>query len=234
VPVPTDPDCDEKVWRYMSFSRFVWLLQNKQLWLSRADLLGDPWELSPSGSQLATARRVTGLNVVEPTIIAGPSAFETIVNNWRTRTFVSCWTAQPQESHALWRIYCGATEGVAIQATLARLKLSTSGIPVERMIYRDPETRPINENIALTELAIEKRPMFAYEHEVRIIFKAPAPSPDHGHLPAFNPETTIENVFVHPDADASFLATVQSIVGRYAPALSNYVKCSAMKARPPF
>src|SRR5260370_17843608 len=42
----------EKVWRYMSFSRFVWLLQKKQLWLSRADLLGDPWEISLAGNQL--------------------------------------------------------------------------------------------------------------------------------------------------------------------------------------
>jgi hypothetical protein len=38
------PDELEKVWRYMNFSRFVWMLQTKQLWLSRADLLGDPWE----------------------------------------------------------------------------------------------------------------------------------------------------------------------------------------------
>jgi hypothetical protein len=32
----------EKGWRYLKFSRFVWLLQKKQLWLSLADLLGDP------------------------------------------------------------------------------------------------------------------------------------------------------------------------------------------------
>jgi len=40
------------VWRYMSFSKFVWTIQNKCLWLSRADLLGDPWEISLSGEQL--------------------------------------------------------------------------------------------------------------------------------------------------------------------------------------
>jgi hypothetical protein len=43
---------DAKVWRYMSFSRFIWLLQKKQLWLSRADRLGDPWEISLAGNQL--------------------------------------------------------------------------------------------------------------------------------------------------------------------------------------
>ncbi len=40
------------VWRYMSFAKFVWTIQNKCLWLSRADLLGDPWEISLSGEQL--------------------------------------------------------------------------------------------------------------------------------------------------------------------------------------
>src|SRR5229473_4973026 len=48
----TTPEMGEKVWRYMSFSRFLWLLQNKQLWLTRADLLGDPWEISLAGNQL--------------------------------------------------------------------------------------------------------------------------------------------------------------------------------------
>ena len=31
-------DAQTKVWRYMTFSRFVWLLQKKQLWLSHTDL----------------------------------------------------------------------------------------------------------------------------------------------------------------------------------------------------
>jgi hypothetical protein len=44
---------DQKVWRYMSFSRFVWLLRFKQLWMARVDLLGDPWEMALAGGQLA-------------------------------------------------------------------------------------------------------------------------------------------------------------------------------------
>jgi hypothetical protein len=43
--VPTSAAA-EKVWRYMSFARFVWLLQKRQLWLARADLLSDPWEIA--------------------------------------------------------------------------------------------------------------------------------------------------------------------------------------------
>jgi hypothetical protein len=230
----TNPESTEKVWRYMTFSRFVWLLQNKVLWLSRADLLGDPWELAPSHLQFSMARRVTGLNAVEPTILAGPAALETTVTTWRNRTFVSCWTALPDESHALWRIYCGATEGVAVQTTLARLKESTNGHPVHRVIYRDPEQRPVDrDNIALTELVIEKRPMFEYEREVRIVIKAPEASLDSGYPLPWDPELIVEKVYVHPEADESFIATVRATVAQYAPSLSDRVYWSAMKTPPP-
>jgi hypothetical protein len=36
----------------MSLSRFLWMLQNKMLWLARADTLNDPWELALAGDQL--------------------------------------------------------------------------------------------------------------------------------------------------------------------------------------
>jgi hypothetical protein len=38
------PPLDRTLWRYMSLPKFLWLLQNKKLWFSRADLLSDPCE----------------------------------------------------------------------------------------------------------------------------------------------------------------------------------------------
>ncbi|MEH2528001.1 hypothetical protein V1288_005910 [Bradyrhizobium sp. AZCC 2176] len=35
-------DPDQKVWRYLGFFRFMWMLQRRQLWLARADKLEDP------------------------------------------------------------------------------------------------------------------------------------------------------------------------------------------------
>jgi hypothetical protein len=180
------------------------------------------------------ARKITGWNAVEPTIMAGPDALKSIVNAWRNRTFMSCWTAQANESHALWRIYCGPTEGVAIQTTLARLRESTNGCGVHSVIYRDPELRPVDRNnLALTELAIEKRPMFEYEHEVRIIHKTPGPSPDGGYPLAWDPETAVENIYVHPEADDSFIATVRVTVAQFGPTLKDRVRWSEMKRQPP-
>jgi hypothetical protein len=36
----------------MSFGRFVWMLRNRALWLSRLDMLGDGWEAALSPEQM--------------------------------------------------------------------------------------------------------------------------------------------------------------------------------------
>ncbi len=53
-----------KLWRYMDFSKFVWLLQNKALWLARSDLLGDPWEISLSGMQLENVIKTAPIRIL--------------------------------------------------------------------------------------------------------------------------------------------------------------------------
>jgi len=60
-PMEGDDDTEESnrpshlgrtLWRYMSFTKFLWLIQNKRLWLARADTMSDPWELALAGDQL--------------------------------------------------------------------------------------------------------------------------------------------------------------------------------------
>ena len=48
-----DSPLDQKLWRYMSFSRFMWLLQRRSLWIGRSDTLNDPWELAINPTYLA-------------------------------------------------------------------------------------------------------------------------------------------------------------------------------------
>jgi hypothetical protein len=233
---PTEPvRFNQKVWRYMSFSRFAWMLQRRQLWLSRADLLGDPWEMAPSHSQVELAQRVHHLESVEPWKWEPP--LQHSIQQARSRAFINCWTAQHHESHALWRIYCGgSTDGVAIQTTFSKLasSVSGSGAEVHGVIYRDPEGRPFEQNLLLTKLAIEKRPMFDYEREVRVILKLSHASNELGMPLPWNPETVLENIYVHPGADESLMETTKGIVEHHAPALGRSVEWSSMRLKPPF
>jgi hypothetical protein len=234
------PDDATRVWRYMSFSRFVWLLQKKKLWLSRADQLGDPWEISLAGSQL---EHVISRHPITP---IGETKRETamerserIIRHWRQNAFISCWSASEHESHALWRIYCGSADGVAIQTTFARLResvgKSVGKLFLCKVTYETPGDR--RQIPTIFDLVTKKRPMFAYEQEVRVVKDATAEVPKQellGYPLDWNPETIVESIRVHPEADFSFMETVTETVGHYAPALKDSIVWSAMKERPPF
>ncbi len=184
----------DKVWRYMSFSRFVWLLQKKRLWLSRADRLGDPWEISLAGEQLqhVIARHPLSPIGAPKTEGAVPRSAR-IIKQWRQDTFVNCWSSSAHELHALWRIYCGSTDGVAIQTTFETLQQSVGELPVYKVTYEILGNRRQTPN--LIDLVTKKRPMFAYEQEVRIVRHAAGEhSPDQetlGYVLEWNPETNL-------------------------------------------
>jgi hypothetical protein len=228
------PDDAQKMWRYMSFSRFLWLVQDKQLWLSRVDMLGDPWEIALAGNQLAHVIARHPHSPISSPVVNPETAMQRskrIVTTWRQKTFVSCWSASDHESHALWRIYCGSAEGVAIQTSFAKLRKSVGDLALHTVTYEVLGSR--KQTPTLFDLATKKRPMFAYEHEVRIVlFYGQSELP--GHRLNWDPEKNLESIRVHPDADGSFMETVTAAVEHYAPALKDRVVWSAMNAPPPF
>lgn len=231
------PD-DAKTWRYMSLGRFVWLVQNKELYFARADLAGDPWELSLTNEQMKAAKSWFPPDPEAP--LLGPLFnLAHVMAEWRRRIFINCWTVQPQESHALWKIYCHASaEGVAIQTTVGRLLKSTDGYALALPVtYREPYERDPSK-IHIADIATEKRSMFAYEKELRLIHDGDRDQPEKvslktvGRAIPWDPEQHIECVYVHPQADRGFDAVVRGIIASYAPALGDCVKWSAMRERP--
>jgi len=223
---------DTKVWRYMGFGKFLWMLQRKELWLSNAAQLGDKWELMPLGKQLNShiISRSETMSSTEAT-----DEFALIVKNLLKKTFVNCWSASEHESYALWKIFCPSSEGIAIQTTLGRLKAST-GNHVWEVTYRPHE----DENLLSDpfKLATQKRPMFDYEKEVRIIWhydEIDPANPDHkvdGLQIPWDPEENIAMVRVHPEAHYLFTETVTQAVKKLAPKL--FVAYSDMSRGKPF
>lgn len=159
-----------------------------------------------------------------------------IIKRWRKETFVNCWSLSHHESHALWRIYCGSTDGVAIQSTLGRLRQSVGELPVYKVSYEIPGSRRQTPN--LIDLVTKKRPMFAYEQEVRIVRQVsddqPADQERLGYAIEWDPEINLNSIYIHPDADFSFKETVTEIAAHYAPTLKDDIIWSEMKKLPPF
>lgn len=78
--------------------------------------------------------------------------------------------------------------------------------------------------------------MFEYEHEYRLTLIEDA-TPDEtvkGIALEWNPETWIEAIRIHPEADLAFAETVVRVVEQYAPALKSGIQPSDMVEKPPF
>jgi len=221
------------VWRYMSFAKFVWMLQLKQLWLTNAMFFDDKWEVMMDSSQINTIINNRPASMTAEDVLA---QIKNYVTATRKATFVSCWNASEHESHALWRMYCPTSEGIAIQTTLDRLRKSVAPVSVLEVRYNPNADDDIFDPY---KLAAQKRPMFAYEQEVRVVLVQDLDDQQHpdrityGTGLAWDPEAHIENIWLHPEAQHWFAETVTEIVRRLAPKLGRQVWYSKMNTTPP-
>jgi hypothetical protein len=222
-----------KVWRYFSFPRFVWLLQQRKLWLARVDRLDDPWEGALAGHQLIHTIRQNSPPFESPVREGRESAFggaRSMTELWRQTTFVNCWSESDNESHALWRIFCGK-EGIAVQTTFERLQIPVPGLGVHPIEYG-----PIGaagRTPTRLDLVTKKRPMFEYEREVRIVLEKEEFEAVLGHAIDWDPSSQVDAVFIHPEADEAFFQAAVGIIDQYAPALRPRTQWSVMRERPP-
>jgi hypothetical protein len=234
----TIPDQSQIVWRYMSFSRFMWMLQTQRLWLARVDTLDDEWEMALAGAQLMHTLGSHPINKRgDPPPEETPrERAKRIVDLWRRTTFVSCWSGCGRESHALWRIYCGPNEGVAIRTTLMDLKKVVPRLDVHRVTYR--EIGVFRQTPTREELVSVKRTAFEYENEIRVVATEDTQDPtlsrgEFGYQAPFSVGDVIHGVKIHPEADQSFFDTVARTVDQFAPKIRNWVGWSDMRQRPP-
>jgi len=226
------------LWRYMSFAKFLWLIQKKKLWLARADTLNDPWELALAGDQLEHVILRRPIRPFDTEVTEEPIMDRAIRISklWRETTFINCWSSAEHESYALWKLFCGSSDGVAICVPLRRLKQALGKIDLYVVTYDNPGTE-LRTPSALA-LATKKRLMFEYEREVRAIIVEEVSDPkltkgELGCTYEIDPESLIESIAIHPEADSTLMETVFRAVSDYAPRLKDKIVWSAMRAPPP-
>lgn len=238
-PQPDDPA--SKVWRYMDLAKLVRLLADESLHLARLDLLGDPHEGSlPFPNHEAN---------IEFWKSQGQPAFAQFQSRTnlalREVTYVSCWTLGNEESEAMWKLYCGERQGVAIQTTYEKLAAAVSqpGMFIGRISYIDFEHTPIPVG-NMYYAPMHKRLAFQHESEVRIVnvlmdqattyfgeveYKK---NPPIDTTLKVDVETLIDSIYIHPYAPEWFESSVRSVVRAIAPALEPKLKWSRIKSAP--
>jgi hypothetical protein len=169
-PLSPLPDLKARIWRYMDLAKFVSMLQNNALYFPVVADLGDNLEAAP------------------PRLPSNASAMErqSAFSSWslfRCINFASCWHLAEDESAAMWAIYAGRHQGIAIQSTLQALFQSfpvaaqedANGIlKIGRVEYTDPDREEVPKKLVDSYAAVlRKRHWYRYEEEVRIICSPP-------------------------------------------------------------
>jgi hypothetical protein len=156
-----------RLWRYMDFTKLVWILESSSLFFSRADLFRDPFEGSYAKANLDMRPEVYKDMDQDQRI----RMFEHIGRfaKWsREWTYMSCWHANELESAAMWDLYARHGEAVvAIETTYDKLvAVLPENVYVGLIRYIDYQTEWMPES-NLFYPYVHKRKSFEHEREVR-------------------------------------------------------------------
>lgn len=160
-------DGTARLWRYMDLARFLSILENRALFFPSVATLAesDPYEGEPA------------LAKIRATEARGTEALRTFRLNaevFKHINFFNCWHMNDEESDAMWKIYIKGSEGIAIQSTVDRLKVSFHEFAdtvymakVEYVVDHSHFQNPTNPLLGVSDYMF-KRLAFQHEQEIRL------------------------------------------------------------------
>jgi hypothetical protein len=218
-------DINVKVWRYMDFTKFVYLLEKESLFFTRADKFNDPFEGILNDFTTKQFREYY-FNELK----FGEDSFEDILfyfEKSRQWTKINCWHMNNFESDAMWKLYLKSYEGIAIQSTFDRLctafNKTEEPILIGTVQYEDYNSYVIPVGNVYHKY-LTKRKSFEHEKEIRAIIDY-MPFKD-GKIDFSEPlqvgedipvdlEVLIEKVYVSPDSPKWIYDLVVSVLKKY-------------------
>ena len=217
-PLLKPPSDSASLWRYMSFPKFVSLLEKGALFFCAPEALGDPFEGSISRATPALTATVADSNLR----IADRKPAKTVEIDLRDVTRhvrVSCWYKNTHESVAMWNLYAREELGLAIRTRFEDLKDALIGaqeVSVTEVVYYDYETEPLafsNPMVLLTQ----KRKSFEHEREVRALLldESEDATRSRGCYCEVDLDKLIKEIYVAPSSERWCVELVQAVAKRY-------------------
>ena len=213
-----------KIWRYIDFTKFVAILENKGLFFPTADNLGDPFE----GSFSIVNQKLRPLIYKHTNLFPDEVQTGELVKKLRKWMGVSCWHVSDYESAGMWNLYAKTEEAICIQSTYSRLRRCLpDNIKTGLVRYVDYFSEWIPESNVLAPF-IYKRKSFEHEKELRAIINLSEiddldlllsdindDPPKGGKWIHLGLDELIEKVYVAPYAPAWFGELIRSVVKTY-------------------
>lgn len=230
---PTNTDI--RIWRYMDFTKFAAMLEDKALFFSRIDMLNDPFEGSFSRANEELRPLVYKNNPALPIKVSK------LIKELRQWVVVNCWHVSEYESAAMWELYSKSNEAICIQSTWNKLNSAIGNkVKVGFVQYVDYEKEWVPEHDPLLPF-LYKRRSFEHEKEIRAIKNmGDTLSFDGVHLKGSPPEEgilikadlslLIEAIYVSPKAPEWFFTLAKKIIKKMG--VDKPVKQSSLMADP--
>jgi hypothetical protein len=149
------------IWRYMSSNKFLDLLHNGSLYLTRIDCFEDPYE--------------GRLSAYDKDLFGCTSETNPYWERERKRNFISCWTETGPKSQYMWENY--GSNGVVIESDVLSLKnslLSDSSkcylSRVKYIDYNSGSSQDAGTPLNILKIIFTKDNSFKQEREVRLLY----------------------------------------------------------------
>lgn len=212
------PDSKTKIWRYMDFTKFVYMLEKSGLFFPNVDSFRDPYEGSYSRGNFKMRSfvfsRSKGENELQKQVEE--------IKELRPHININCWHINEFESAGMWKLYSQTNESICIQTTFGHLE---KALPNEikfgkvKYINYDKDWIPESDNYYPF---IYKRLSFQHERELRAVFDSSEKNSDkdfekteNGYWVNLSLKTLIQKIYVSPEADDWFVELVEKVKNKY-------------------
>lgn len=206
-PTIETPQNTQVIWRFLDLWKFLDIIDNKKLYMSRMDQFEDKYE-----------GRIP-VHLIKELDDSHPLKRVDDYNGLRRSSYVSSWAIIETETYPLWKIYTDYRAAVAIKSNVGKLieslKATSNSQFIGEIKYVNPNSKQYHFNGNMFQILFEKRDYFKFENELRIITSLPYENT--GALLALptgtkidiDPDILIEDVYLAPNADENFKELVK-------------------------
>lgn len=230
------PQSNDMLWRFIDLAKFISLLKESALYLTRVDQFLDPFECAIGVIDDKPRYDAFYLNFCKHAVATAPIEDKTKLTpeyvqknaerlfkdiaEWnqrnRVKSFVSCWHKNTAESEAMWQLYVkDLTQGIAIQTTYTKLYNALNREPeisIGEVNYIDYT----QQTVYMNDVQWYKRKSFEHEREVRVLkYVHDASDTCLGIKQPIDVNMLIENIFVSPFAKQWFIDVVNDVLQKY-------------------
>jgi hypothetical protein len=161
-------DWSEALWRYFTAERFAWLMERSSMYFAAATQFRDAFEgaVAVQAPDFPVDPRYAEMEYLE-------SAFYQL----KRLTKINCWHRADYESDAMWKLYAGASKGVAICSTPQRMRAAFGPFRLAAEYaeeelsggaVRYEDLLRVRLNPSMLERFFYKHQAFAWEREFRL------------------------------------------------------------------